>query len=86
MCSLNMKCFSKVLLFIFWFNCQVADAVVIARYLGATLVLPDIRGSNPGDKRLALPRYLYMLSVLAPYHVDTDIDTGYLTMENEVFI
>ncbi|XP_042471865.1 protein MANNAN SYNTHESIS-RELATED 1-like [Zingiber officinale] len=30
---------------------QVADAVVIARYLGATLVLPDIRGSKPGQKR-----------------------------------
>ncbi|XP_074556907.1 protein MANNAN SYNTHESIS-RELATED 1-like [Curcuma longa] len=30
---------------------QVADAVVIARYLGATLVLPDIRGSKPGEKR-----------------------------------
>ncbi|KAF3430972.1 hypothetical protein FNV43_RR25702 [Rhamnella rubrinervis] len=30
---------------------QIADAVVVARYLGATLVLPDIRGSNPGDER-----------------------------------
>lgn len=30
---------------------QIADAVVIARYLGGTLVLPDIRGSKPGDKR-----------------------------------
>ncbi|CAN4085072.1 unnamed protein product [Withania somnifera] len=30
---------------------QMADAVVIARYLRATLVLPDIRGSEPGDKR-----------------------------------
>ncbi|GLU17458.1 hypothetical protein SLE2022_338240 [Rubroshorea leprosula] len=29
---------------------QIADAVVVARYLGATLVVPDIRGSNPGDK------------------------------------
>ncbi|KAL7162863.1 hypothetical protein ACSBR2_043188 [Camellia fascicularis] len=29
---------------------QIADAVVVARYLGATLVLPDIRGSKPGDK------------------------------------
>ncbi|KAA8541544.1 hypothetical protein F0562_022696 [Nyssa sinensis] len=29
----------------------IADAVVVARYLGATLVLPDIRGSKPGDKR-----------------------------------
>ncbi|KAK1316351.1 Uncharacterized protein QJS10_CPA05g02399 [Acorus calamus] len=29
---------------------QVADAVVIARYLGATLVLPDIRGSRVGEK------------------------------------
>ncbi|OVA07518.1 GDP-fucose protein O-fucosyltransferase [Macleaya cordata] len=30
---------------------QIADAVVVARYLGATLVLPDIRGSKPGDTR-----------------------------------
>ncbi|KAL6568664.1 hypothetical protein OROHE_004348 [Orobanche hederae] len=30
---------------------QIADAVVVARYLQATLVIPDIRGSNPGDKR-----------------------------------
>ncbi|XP_015894021.3 protein MANNAN SYNTHESIS-RELATED 1 [Ziziphus jujuba] len=30
---------------------QIADAVVVARYLGATLVLPSIRGSNPGDER-----------------------------------
>ncbi|KAM7483973.1 hypothetical protein LguiB_008556 [Lonicera macranthoides] len=30
---------------------QIADAVVVARYLRATLVLPDIRGSKPGDKR-----------------------------------
>ncbi|KAJ6325763.1 hypothetical protein OIU76_012781 [Salix suchowensis] len=30
---------------------QIADAVVVARYIGATLVLPDIRGSKPGDER-----------------------------------
>ncbi|MCD7470987.1 hypothetical protein HAX54_011244 [Datura stramonium] len=30
---------------------QIADAVIVARYLGATLVIPDIRGSRPGDKR-----------------------------------
>nr|GMC77361.1 protein MANNAN SYNTHESIS-RELATED 2 isoform X1 [Ipomoea batatas] len=30
---------------------QIADAVVVARYLRATLVVPDVRGSNPGDKR-----------------------------------
>ncbi|CAL9772117.1 unnamed protein product [Musa acuminata subsp. burmannicoides] len=30
---------------------QVTDAVVIARYLGATLLLPDIRGSELGQKR-----------------------------------
>uniref|UniRef100_A0A7C9DCH6 O-fucosyltransferase family protein n=1 Tax=Opuntia streptacantha TaxID=393608 RepID=A0A7C9DCH6_OPUST len=30
---------------------QIADAVVVARTLGATLVLPDIRGSKLGDKR-----------------------------------
>ncbi|EEF34090.1 protein MANNAN SYNTHESIS-RELATED 2 [Ricinus communis] len=30
---------------------QIADAVVVARYLGATIVLPDIRGNKPGDER-----------------------------------
>ncbi|KAF3338856.1 GDP-fucose protein O-fucosyltransferase [Carex littledalei] len=30
---------------------QVTDAVVIARYLGATLVLPDIRGRQVGQRR-----------------------------------
>jgi hypothetical protein len=30
---------------------QIADAVVVAKYLRATLVLPDIRGSKPGDER-----------------------------------
>ncbi|KAK3411182.1 hypothetical protein EUGRSUZ_J03159 [Eucalyptus grandis] len=30
---------------------QIAAAVVVAKYLGATLVLPDIRGSKPGDRR-----------------------------------
>jgi hypothetical protein len=30
---------------------QIADAVVIARYLGATLVLPEIRGSELGKRR-----------------------------------
>lgn len=30
---------------------QIADAVVVARQLRATLVIPDIRGSEPGDKR-----------------------------------
>ncbi|KAG9149791.1 hypothetical protein Leryth_026332 [Lithospermum erythrorhizon] len=29
---------------------QIADAVVVARYLRATLVLPDIRGTQPGDR------------------------------------
>lgn len=29
---------------------QITDAVKVARYLRATLVLPDIRGSKPGDK------------------------------------
>lgn len=33
---------------------QIADAVIVARNLGATLVIPDIRGSQPGDKRLEL--------------------------------
>lgn len=30
---------------------QIADVVLVARSLGATLVIPDIRGSQPGDKR-----------------------------------
>ncbi|KAL8189409.1 hypothetical protein R6Q57_028975 [Mikania cordata] len=30
---------------------QITDAVVVARYLKATLVIPDIRGSQPGDRR-----------------------------------
>ncbi|KAI3463165.1 hypothetical protein Pfo_019828 [Paulownia fortunei] len=30
---------------------QIANAVVVARYLRAKLVIPDIRGSKPGDKR-----------------------------------
>ncbi|KAM7260369.1 hypothetical protein ACFE04_016110 [Oxalis oulophora] len=30
---------------------QIADAVLVARYLGATLVLPDIKGTKPGDER-----------------------------------
>ncbi|KAL4182301.1 hypothetical protein AMTRI_Chr12g275300 [Amborella trichopoda] len=30
---------------------QVADAVVVARYLGATLVIPDIKGTKTGNKR-----------------------------------
>ncbi|CAN4100026.1 unnamed protein product [Withania somnifera] len=29
---------------------QIADAVIVARYLRATLVIPDIRGSTPGNK------------------------------------
>ncbi|KAK6942037.1 GDP-fucose protein O-fucosyltransferase [Dillenia turbinata] len=30
---------------------QIANAIVVARSLGATLVIPDIRGSKAGDKR-----------------------------------
>ncbi|KAK9078412.1 hypothetical protein SSX86_002469 [Deinandra increscens subsp. villosa] len=30
---------------------QITDAVVVARFLKATLVIPDIRGSQPGDRR-----------------------------------
>ncbi|KAI3759828.1 hypothetical protein L6452_07919 [Arctium lappa] len=30
---------------------QIADAVVVARYLKASLVIPDIRGTHPGDWR-----------------------------------
>lgn len=33
---------------------QIADAVVVAKSLGATLVIPDIRGSKLGDKRLVV--------------------------------
>jgi len=33
---------------------QIADAVIVARSLGAALVIPDIRGSQPDDKRLVL--------------------------------
>ncbi|CAH8295911.1 unnamed protein product [Eruca vesicaria subsp. sativa] len=29
---------------------QITDAVMVAKHLGATLVLPDIRGSKPGDE------------------------------------
>jgi hypothetical protein len=49
---------------------QIVDAVVVARYLGATLVLPDIRGSKPGDERLVLstalkePVFLLVLLVI----------------------
>ncbi|XP_057457457.1 protein MANNAN SYNTHESIS-RELATED 1-like isoform X2 [Lotus japonicus] len=30
---------------------QIENAVIVARNLGATLVIPEIRGSQPGDKR-----------------------------------
>ncbi|KAG2314475.1 hypothetical protein Bca52824_017597 [Brassica carinata] len=30
---------------------QITDAVMVAKHLGATFVLPDIRGSKPGDER-----------------------------------
>ncbi|PWA56678.1 GDP-fucose protein O-fucosyltransferase [Artemisia annua] len=30
---------------------QIANAVVVARYLRATLIIPDIRGTQPGDWR-----------------------------------
>jgi len=33
---------------------QIADVVIVARSLGATLVIPDIRGSQLGDRRLVL--------------------------------
>ncbi|KAH7515400.1 hypothetical protein FEM48_Zijuj10G0022500 [Ziziphus jujuba var. spinosa] len=54
---------------------QIAEAVVVARYLGATLVLPDIRGSNPGDERV--------LS-LEVYAVDMVVITSYKDMEKEL--
>uniref|UniRef100_A0A6I9RJC4 O-fucosyltransferase family protein n=1 Tax=Elaeis guineensis var. tenera TaxID=51953 RepID=A0A6I9RJC4_ELAGV len=45
-------CVGKILsnLYSFFIH-QLTDAVVIARYLGATLVLPDIRGSELGQKK-----------------------------------
>ncbi|KAF5817430.1 hypothetical protein HanXRQr2_Chr02g0052911 [Helianthus annuus] len=30
----------------------ITDAVIVTRYLKATLVIPSIRGSEPGDQRL----------------------------------
>lgn len=36
----------------YWSHTQIADAAVVARYLGATLVLPDIVGRKPWEKRL----------------------------------
>ncbi|XP_010550817.1 PREDICTED: uncharacterized protein LOC104821598 [Tarenaya hassleriana] len=30
---------------------QITDVVMVAKHIGATLVLPDIRGSKPGDER-----------------------------------
>lgn len=32
---------------------------MVAKHLGATLVLPDIRGSKPGDERLVLFLYVH---------------------------
>lgn len=32
---------------------------MVAKHLGATLVLPDIRGSKPGDERLGLFLYVH---------------------------
>ncbi|KAL0846880.1 hypothetical protein Bca101_020126 [Brassica carinata] len=34
---------------------QITDAVMVAKHLGATLVLPDIRGSKPGDEIFNAP-------------------------------
>ncbi|RVW76727.1 Protein MANNAN synthesis-related 2 [Vitis vinifera] len=53
---------------------QLADAVVIARYLGATLVLPDIRKSERGQKsvvRVALDQ-------------PSQASTGKLTLQPEL--
>ncbi|KAL0656798.1 hypothetical protein Bca4012_077382 [Brassica carinata] len=30
---------------------QITDAVMVAKHLGATLVLPDIRGSKPSNSK-----------------------------------
>ncbi|KAL0713283.1 hypothetical protein Bca4012_020261 [Brassica carinata] len=32
---------------------QITDAVMVAKHLGATLVLPDIRGSKPGTLKIS---------------------------------
>jgi hypothetical protein len=43
---------------------QIADAVVIARYLGATLVLPEIRGDELGKSRYVSGEMMLFYSVL----------------------
>ncbi|KAH7515402.1 hypothetical protein FEM48_Zijuj10G0022700 [Ziziphus jujuba var. spinosa] len=65
----------SLIFYMFFGLLQIADAVVVARYLGATLVLPDIRGSNPGDERV--------LS-LEVYTVDMVVITSYKDMEKEL--
>jgi hypothetical protein len=46
------------------FHLQITDAVVVARYLGATLVLPDIRGNELGNKRyVSLIRWEFSISL-----------------------
>lgn len=35
--------------------------MLVARSLGATLVIPDIRGSQPGDKRSVLRKMLMQI-------------------------
>lgn len=34
-----------------YYASQIANAVVVAKYVGATLVLPEIRGTQTGHKR-----------------------------------
>ena len=46
------------------FHLQITDAVVVARYLGATFVLPDIRGNELGNKRyVSLIRWEFSISL-----------------------
>ncbi|THU52110.1 hypothetical protein C4D60_Mb10t00560 [Musa balbisiana] len=65
---------------------QVTDAVVVARYLGATLLLPDIRGSELGQKS-----FFPSINLKAKGKPKTDLDStaclamfGSLEMKQEI--
>ncbi|XP_020232224.1 protein MANNAN SYNTHESIS-RELATED 1 isoform X1 [Cajanus cajan] len=61
---------------------QIADAVIVARSLGATLVMPDIRGSQPGDKRNFEDIYdvdVFMKSIEGVVRVVKDLPAHILT-------
>lgn len=46
--------------------------MLVARSLGATLVIPDIRGSQPGDKRLVLRKML--MQIASPISVSSIVE------------